>query len=72
MWFLLMTIEGQLVRRTEIRIDEGTAKLINSNSNPIPLQPKLDGIFFKKNGNIQNLQITNEFNVPTVLVICLQ
>lgn len=36
-----------------MRIDEGTAKLFNSNSNPIPLQPKLDGIFFKKKGNIQ-------------------
>lgn len=65
-----MAIEGQLLRRTEIRKEEGTAELINSNSNLILLQPKevtffyliipqLDGIIFKKKGNIQNLQIPN-------------
>lgn len=54
-----MAIEGQLLRRTEIRKEEGAAKLINSNSNTILFQPKLDGTFFKKKGNIQNLQIPN-------------
>lgn len=50
-----MAIEGQLLRRTEIRKEEGTAELINSTSNPILVQPKLDRIIFRKKGNIQNL-----------------